>query len=47
MSWGDKKKAKAAEKSKKSRENLKEAAEEFNRKTEAQKKANRRWGTNN
>lgn len=35
------KKAKDFEKSK---ENLKKAAEDFNKKTQAQKKADRRWG---
>lgn len=44
MAWGDKKKAKAKAKAKKSHEDLKQAAKEWNKKSEAQKKADRRWG---
>lgn len=41
MAWGKKAKAKESEQRK---ENLKKAAKDWNKKTQAQKKADRRWG---
>lgn len=45
MAWGkDKRAAKAKAKSEKSLKNLDQAAKDWNKKSDAQKKAARRWG---